>query len=123
MASNYKVATGAGVALVSLAAMTPQPKSEGVRYARRTHSADSALHQEGAYIELVWSMIEDQSAYATLLTQFGLGSATYATVTVYVPNERYIYTRYNGVALLPEASQRDYFIRDVVIVVRDLSAL
>jgi hypothetical protein len=121
--SDYRIATGAGVALVSLATMTPQPKSAGVQYARTTASADSALHREGPHIRLIWDVIEDATDLATLLTQFGLGSATTATVTVYCPSDLQVYTRYNGVAVRGEIGRDNYFIRGVEIVVKDLVAL
>jgi hypothetical protein len=123
MASDYRVATGHGVALVSLNTVAPQPRSEGARYARRTHSADGAIHEEGLHAILTWDVIEDSTDLATLLTQFGLGSATSANVTVYVPSPLQVYTRYNGLALRGEVTRDNYFIRGIQIIVRDLVAL
>jgi hypothetical protein len=123
MASNYKIATGSSVALVSLALMTPQPRSAGVQYARSTVSADGALHHEGAHIALIWDVLEEYTDLATLLTQFGLGSATSATVTVYCPSDLQVYTRYNGLAIRGEMGRESYFLRGIQIVIRDLVAL
>lgn len=122
--STYKVKTGHGQALVDLVAMNPQPHSRGVQFTRTTFSADGSAHNEGAYVVLEWDMIEDATAYTTLLTQFGLAAGTpSANVTVYVPNNVYSYTRYNGIAVLPPASHDNYFIRNVQIVVKELTAL
>jgi|GEM_PF-6740801 len=120
---SYKIATGHGVALVSLAAIAPQPASPGVKATRRTHSADGAVHDEALYIQLAWSIVEDATALAALLTQFGLASATTANVTVYIPSQLHAYTRYNGVAVRPEIARDNYFLRNVQIIVKDLVAL
>lgn len=120
----YKVLAGHGQALVDLVAMNPQPRSRGLQFTRTTHAADGSAHNEAAFIVLEWDMIEDATAYTTLLTQFGLAAGTYsANVTVYVPSNVYAATRYNGIAVLPPANHDNYFIRNVQIVVRDLAAL
>lgn len=122
--SNYKVKTGHSQALVDLVAMNPQPHSRGVQFGRTTFSADGSAHNEAPYVILEWDMIEDATAYTTLLTQFGLSASTYsANVTVYVPNNVFTYTRYNGIAVLPPASHDNYFIRNVQIAIKDLAAL
>ena len=121
--SDYRVLPGANQALLDLVRMTPQPRSAGVQFTRRTNSASGVLYQEAPYIELQWAYFETPTEYNTLLTQFGLDSIDWATVTIYAPNERYAYTRYQGMAILPPASQNNFFIRDVTILVRDLQAL
>lgn len=119
--AKYLIKAGHNQPLVDLLPMTPQPRSPGVKPTRRTHAADSSVHDEALYIELAWSTLGTPTIYATLLTQFGLASVASAPVTVYVPNQRYVFTRYNGTAILPEGGdRRSYFIRDVVIVVKDL---
>ena len=123
MASSYKIATGSGVALVSLALIAPQPRSEGVKASRRTYSADGAIHDEGLFVNLIFDVIEDSTDLGTLLTQFGLNAATSAAVTVYVPNQIHTYARYNGTAMRPEIRRESYFLRGIQIVVRDLVAL
>lgn len=120
----YKVKTGHGQALVDLVAMNPQPHSRGVLFGRTTYAADGSAHNEAAHILLEWDMIESPTAYATLLTQFGLSAGTpSAAVTVYVPNNVYTATRYNGTAVLPPANQDNFFIRNVQLMVKDLAAL
>lgn len=121
--SNYKIAEGHGVALISLTAIDPQPRSAGVKAARRTHAADSTIHDEGLYITLIFDFLDDATALDDLLDQFGLDVATSANVTVYCPNQVHAYTRYNGVALRPEVGRDNYYLRGIEIVVRDLSAL
>lgn len=125
----YLVKTGHGVAQVSLEVMVPQPRTDAtVQPIQRSYSASGAVHQTGAYIELLWSMLETAAQYTTLLAQFGLSATVLnANVTVYVPNSVYTFARYNGVAHLPlqgsDIKRADYFIRDVTILVKNLVAL
>lgn len=120
----YKVKTGHNQALLDLVAMNPQPHSRGVQFARTTYAVSGQAFNEAAYVILEWDMIESPTAYTTLLTQFGLSAGVYsANVTVYVPNNVYTATRYNGVAVLPAAGHDNFFIRNVQIVVKDLAAL
>ena len=121
--STYKVKTGHNEALIDLVTIAPQPASAGVKAGRRTFSADGAIHDENLYIVLEWSVVEDSTDLATLLTQFGLASATTANVTIYCPSQLHVYTRYNGVAQRGEVSRNSYFLRDVQIVVKGLVAL
>ncbi len=121
--STYKVKTGHDEALIDLVAIAPQPASPGVKATRRTYSADGAIHDENLYIQLEWSVVEDSTALATLLTQFGLASATTANVTIYCPNQLHVYTRFNGLAVRPEIGRSSFFLRDLQIVVKELVAL
>lgn len=121
--STYKVATGHNVALLGLAAISPQPASPGVKATRRTYSVAGTVHDEALYIQLEWSVIADATALDALLAQFGLDSATTANVTIYCPNQVHEFTRYNGVAVRPEVSRNSYFLRDVQIVVKELTPL
>ena len=120
---SYLIAEGHNVALVDLVAISPQPASPGVKATRRTFSADGAIHDEGLYIALEWSVVEDATALNDLFAQFGLDSATTANVTVYCPNQLHAFTRYNGVAQRPEVGRQSYFLRDVQIVIKGLVAL
>lgn len=121
----YKIAEGHDVALLSLTDIDPQPRSDGLKFGRVTPSAAGTITREASYIELVWSVVESPAAYQDLLEQFGLDSATTAAVTLYALNDLFQATRYNGTAVRPiigaSAAQRDYFIRDVVIIVKDLA--
>lgn len=125
--STYRVKVGHGEALIDLVVLSPQPRSEGLKYTRSTHSASGLVYREGPYIELEWNVVESRTAYLALLTAFGLNAATSANVTLYALDEQLVATRYNGRAVRPEigrtASQRDYFVRDVAIVIKDLVAL
>lgn len=120
---SYLVKTGHDQALIDLVAIDPQPASAGVKAGRRTYSADGVVHDEALYIQLEWSIVEDATALAALLTQFGLASATTANVTIYCPSQLHVYTRYNGVAQRMEVGRQSYFLRDVQIVVKGLVAL
>lgn len=122
--SSYKVKTGHNQALVDLVLLSPQPASEGLKFARTTYAASGGVYPEAPYIELIWALLPTPALYTTLLTQFGLsGSTAFANVTVYIPNAAYSYARYNGVAVRPPTGRRGFFLRDVTIVVKDLAAL
>lgn len=127
MASQYKVATGSGVALVSLNTITPQPRSSGLKAIQRTYGANGKVHELGAYCELVWDVLETESEYTTLLAAFGLTSALDASVTVYIRNGAYAYARYNALAVRPQIGQdgewNQYFLRNFVILLKNLVAL
>lgn len=121
---EYKIGTGANVPLVDLVTLDPQPRCEGLQYGRITHTAGGGQVLEAPHAILLWDMIESESDYAALLTQFGLNSATTAMVTVTLPNALYESTRYNGRAVRPVAGQtvrrNNFFVREVAILVRGL---
>ena len=125
--SSYSVKTGHDAALLDLVSMTPQPRSTGVQVARRGYAASGAVIEEGNYIILQWSVINSVTDWNTLLSQFGLGSALYAEVTVYAPNHLFSYTRYNGTAIRPQigvdVQRTNFFIRNVCMVIRDMVSL
>ena len=120
----YKVLPGGDQPLIDLVAITPQPRCNGLRYTRTSHTAAGGMVLEGAYAVLEWDVIGNATDYDTLLTQFGLDLGTSEAVTILLPNELYVLTRYNGNALRPVAGEtvrrEGYFIRDVQIIVRDL---
>lgn len=120
---SYLIKTGHNEALLDLVAIDPQPASPGVKATRRTYSADGAVHDEGLYVALEYSVIESADALDDLFAQFGLDSATTANVTIYCPNQVHQYARFNGVAVRPESPRQNFFVRDVVIVVKNLVAL
>lgn len=121
--SDYRIKEGHGQALIDLVAISPQPRSAGVQATRRTYAADGTIHDEGLHVQLVYDVLETATALDDLLDQFGLDVATTANVTIYAPNQLHVYTRYNGLAVRPEVSRNNYWLRDVTIVVRDLTAL
>lgn len=122
--SDYRVADGHDMALGSLTVIAPQPTSIGIQATRRVQSANGGVLDQGKYIDLVWDVLP-LSVYQALLTTFGVRDALTNEVTVYVPDETGTYVRMNGLAVRPEAGRdvrrRDYFIRDLVILVRDLA--
>jgi len=121
--TTYRAKVNHDIALGSLTVLSPQPRSEGVKPTRRTPLADGMVVEEGLYVELVWDVFETASEYQTVLTVFGLGSATSADVTIYARNAVYDWKRYNGKAVRPDPSWQQYFPRGVVILVRNLEEL
>jgi len=113
------------VALVSLTTLSPQPRSTGIQTTRRSYGADSTVLDEGRFVELEFDFSEDPTAYGALLTLFGINSALYAAVTVYVRDEKFAFVRMNGVAIRPqpakEVTWERFFPRNITILVRDLS--
>lgn len=123
--STYRVSEGHGVALGSLTVLAPQPRNGEIRALRSygdTGAQDRALH-----CAFVWDVLESEAAYLAVLAQFGLDDALYANVTIYTRNEVFDWVRYNGIAVQPEigvdAGWGSYFMRNVVIHVKDLEAL
>lgn len=121
--TTYRAKVNHNVALVSLTTLDPQPRSEGVKPTRRDYANDGTVIDQGLYVELVWDILDDATAYTTILGVFGLTSAKSADVTIYARNDQYAWTRYNGKAIRPEPSWNQFFPRNVVILVRDLVAL
>lgn len=124
MASFYKVATGHDVASGSLVLISPQPRSDGVQSTRRLFSANAKVKDEGLFVYLHWNVIGTIAMYQSILSQFGLGAATEADVTISVPEYQYAYNRFNGVAIRPapgeDVQRRNFFFREIVILVRNL---
>lgn len=127
MASDYRAASGYGVALGSLVAINPQPSSGGIKATQRTYGTSGKAHEMGEYAELVWSVVETPTQYASILSQFGLTSVLENQVTVYIRNSAFAYARYNAIAVRPQlgvdGNWDNYFLRGVVIVLRNLVAL
>jgi len=125
--STYRVKTGHGAALVDLVVLAPQPRSEGVMATRRTHAASGLVYDEALYVKLEWNVLGDATDYLAVLTAFGLASASQANVTIYARNQRYAWTRYNGVSVLPETGRdvawTNYFPRGISIIVKNLVVL
>lgn len=106
--------------------ISPQPHSTGVQTTRRTFAADGSVYDEGRFIELEFDFSEDPTTYAALLTLFGVVNSLFADVTIYAPDERLAYVRYNGTAVRPQPARdmvrRAYFPRDITILVKDIFA-
>ena len=125
--SNYRVADGHDVLVGSTNLIVPQPTANGIEPTRRTFAASDAVYDEGHFIELEWSVVADVTEYIAIVTAFGLfGQPPPMTneVTVYVRNDYFVSTLYNGTAVLPEMGRdikwRNYFPRDLVILVKNL---
>jgi hypothetical protein len=128
--SDYRVADGHGVAYGSLNVIDPQPTANGVEPTRRTFAASGAVYDEGEFIELEWSAVSTDVEYRAILAFFGLNGLPLTMtndVTVNVRNPLFVFARYNGTAVHPEMGRdvkwRNYFPRDVVILVKNLVAL
>lgn len=124
---TYKVADGHDVALESLNDIDPQPRSMGIQTTRRTFAGDGTVHDDGHYVILEWTTIASASEYQSLLSSFGIQTSTTNDVTVYIRDETFAWVRMNGTAVRPEPGQgvrwKDYFPRDVQILVRDLESI
>lgn len=125
--SDYRIATGHDIALNSLNVFSPQPMAEGIRATRRTHAASGDVYDEAKYVELVWTVVETPTELDTILDYFGMGGVPILhqnDVTVYVRNELYIYTRYNGVAVFPQLGRdlrwKSYFPRNLTMLIKNL---
>jgi hypothetical protein len=119
--SDYRVHTGTSVALVSLTVLSPQPMSTGIQSTRRDYSGNGfGVIDQGLYVELVWEVMKDATAYQALLTTFGLASTLSAIVTVNCRDDQYAYHRYNGIAIRPAAAWSQFRPRNVTILIRDL---
>lgn len=122
--SSYKVKTGHNQAADDLVLITPQPRSKGIQYTRRTVSGDGTIINEGPFVEFVWDTIANKTMFQSILTQFGLASVYSALVTVSVRGDNFDYARKNGKALRPtpgDGVEWDIFPRNLTIIVRDLS--
>lgn len=82
--------------------------------------------EEGLYVELEWNVLETAAEYLTLLTAFGLHNALTNEITIYCRDSRWVYVRYNGIAVRPElgrdAGWQMPFARDITILVKNLAA-
>jgi len=123
---TYKIADGHDAALINMDDIDPQPRSAGIQTTRRTFAADGTVHDDARYVVLEWTVIEDASEYQTLLSSFGIQTVTTNDVTVYVRDETFAWARMNGTAIRPEPGPgvrwKDYFPRDIQILIRDLEA-
>lgn len=122
----YKVHTGFNVAVGSMSDIDPQPATIGMEYTREQYAASGIVVQELAFVRLNWSMLDPVSQYTSLLTQFGLSSATTSEVSVYIQDERFGWIVRNAIAVLPmigqQGSRNNYFLRDFTILLKNLQA-
>jgi hypothetical protein len=121
--SHYRVSTLPSQPLVNLGLIVPQPKSDGIQYARREFVAGGLLVREGAFIRLRWDVLRDGVLYRDLLNQFGLLTDTTRYLTVYVRDENWNWVRCNGRAVKPVQRWERFFPRGIEILVRGLEVL
>jgi hypothetical protein len=121
--SNYRVALGQDVALASLTLMNPQPMSPGVKFTRRLTFGDGSVLDQGLYAEWIYSVVDTDTQLSAILTPMGLMAAQSALVTINTRNQHYVYKRYNGMAIRPEANWENYFARNITIIIRNLVVL
>jgi hypothetical protein len=127
MASQYKVYPAWDTPLASLVSFAPQCQSPGMKATRRDVSQNSAVVDQGLYVELIWPVLS-QNAFNSIMTTLGFRNGTTGVfngalslpVTVYCRDANYVYGRYNGEAIAPVASWQDFRVRNVTILVRDL---
>lgn len=123
--TTYKVALGFNTATADLVAISPQPKSQGIRPTRRTYSADTTINDEGTYCELEFSALQDETEYQALLAQFGIDSSLSAQVSVYIRNGVYTFGTYNAIAIQPQPGQEltwEFFPKNAIILLRNLES-
>lgn len=122
----YKVKTGHDQALIDLVAVTPQPNSVGIRETRRGYSASGSVKQQGLYVELVFTTLQNATMYQSVLNQFGVQSALTSAVTVYIRSDTFAWVRMNGTAVRPEIGQdatwQDFYPQNIVILIKGLEA-
>jgi len=121
--SDYRVAMGNNIALASLNTVKLQPASPGVRATRRLYMGNGSILEQGLYAEWIYNVVPDVGELYEVFYQMGLMAASYAPVTIYTTSQRYIYGRYNGMAIRPEANWENFFPRNITIIIRDLVVL
>lgn len=123
---TYMVADGHDIAEESLEVITPQPRSEGIKATRRVFLPDGTVRDDGLYVELLWSVMDDATDYQALLDQFGVNTARSNEVTVMVRDDTFAWVRMNGTAVRPqpggEVRWSDFFPRSITILIKDLTA-
>lgn len=123
---NYRVGIGHDLADGGLTTIQPQPRCLGVQQTRRSYAASGDVYEEAAWAELVFNVLNTEADYLTLLTYFGLDASLTSLVTVRLPSQFFTNTLYNATAVRPDHGRevgRDYFVKDVTILLRDLEQL
>lgn len=124
--SDYRAKAGHNQSLVSLVQLDPQPATIGLEWTRVTTAASGVVYREGPFIRFLYSALTE-SDFSNVLDQFDLSNNETAAVTIYAVDEIYGPQRYNGLAVRPvlgqDGARREYFVRDVVVLVKDLVAL
>lgn len=124
--SVYRVAVGTDVALGSLAALEPQPRSTGIQTVERSHAISGQVYEHAKYIRLIFDFLESDLAYQNLIQQFGVDTDLTAAVTVYLRNYDFTWVRMNGLAVRPEVGRgvewQAFFPRNIEVLIKNLVA-
>lgn len=124
--STYRAADGHDVVLGSLVDLSPQPSADPAQVTQRDYAADGTVSDQGLFTIWRWSVVANVTEYQAILTALGILSATSNEVTIYTRSPVGTFTRYNGLVVQPlagnEIAQRDYFLRDLEIVIKGLVA-
>jgi hypothetical protein len=121
--SNYKIAIGHNIVLAALQPFNPQPRSPGMKYTRVTYLGGGNPYVEGAYIELMWSALDDKNVYNTILTLAGVHDSLWQDVTLYARDDEWNYGVFNGSAHRPfigSDANWEYFPRDITMLIKNL---
>jgi len=117
MATVYSLADGSDNE-AGFVAVNPQPASEGLLYPARVYATDGTPIDKGLpYVEWRFGPELIETAYSSLLTQFGLASAISNDVTIATNTaaNRASFSNYNGKIIRPERPQYEKgFYRNVV---------
>ena len=120
--SDYRIAAGFNIALGSLVAFNPQPRSIGLKHTRRSYTS-TGVFPEGLYVELLWSALEGEAEYQAILSRAGVLTVDHANVTLRCRDDTFTYQRYNGMVLRPSIGDQvdwNYFPQNVIMIVRNL---
>lgn len=121
----YKMALGWDVAEGSMAAIVvQQPQVDIVGPVVRSYGGGGAIWEQGLFTCYHFSMVESETEWLTILTQFALNSEDTSEVTILAKNNRLSLVRWNAVAQVPEGNQdikwSNFFPRDMAIYFVDL---
>lgn len=122
----YKVATGYNHAVAAQTDMSPQPRTDGLQYTRRQYAVSGVVLDELPFVALRWSVFESVTEYQSVLSAFGLTSASYALVSVYIQDEGFNWITRNAIALKPligqDGTRTNFMLRDFMILLKNLTA-
>lgn len=125
MTVTYQVADGHDNE-AGFSAISPQPMCPGITPTRRTFGGDGSVTDQATYVEFVFNVVKDVTTYQSILTQFGVNSALTNDVTITARDETFTAINLNGTAIRPQIGTdvrwSNFFPRDVVILVKDLSS-
>lgn len=128
MANVYKFALNYNVALLSLAPILWQPRTDStVQAVVREYAISGSIHESGLFIALLYSAFDDPTDYAAQVAQFDLTANLTRQITLYCPDEQFVWHRYNGLIAKPsqgdDVKRSDYFVKDAVFLVTRLFQL